>query len=43
MALGAQRSSVLRMILVNGISLATLGVVIGMIAALAAAPLMSSI
>jgi predicted permease len=42
MALGAQRSSVLRMILVNGISLATLGVVIGMIAALAAAPLMSS-
>jgi putative ABC transport system permease protein len=42
MALGAQRSSVLRMILVNGISLATLGVVIGMIAALAAAPLMRS-
>ncbi|MGA8440406.1 MAG: ABC transporter permease [Candidatus Sulfotelmatobacter sp.] len=43
MALGAQRSSVLRMILVNGISLATLGVVIGMVAALAVAPLMSSL
>jgi predicted permease len=43
MALGAQRSSVLRMILVNGISLATIGVVIGMIGALAAAPLMRSL
>ena len=39
MALGAQRSSVLRMILVDGISLATVGVVIGMVVALAAAPL----
>jgi predicted permease len=43
MALGAQRSSVLRMVLINGISLATVGVVIGMVAALAAAPLMSSL
>jgi putative ABC transport system permease protein len=43
MALGAQRSSVLRMVLVNGISLATVGVVIGMVAALAAAPLISSL
>jgi predicted permease len=40
MALGAQRSNVLRMILANGISLATTGVVIGMVVALAAAPLM---
>jgi putative ABC transport system permease protein len=40
MALGAQRSNVLRMILANGISLATTGVVIGMVGALAAAPLM---
>jgi predicted permease len=43
MALGAQRSNVLRMILVNGISLAAVGVVIGMVAALAAAPLMRSL
>ena len=43
MALGAQRSSVLRMILVNGIALASTGVVIGMIGALAAAPLMRSL
>jgi len=43
MALGAQRSSVLRMILVNGISLATVGVVIGMVAALTAAPLISGL
>jgi predicted permease len=43
MALGAQRSSVLRMVLVDGISLATVGVVIGMVAALAAAPLISSL
>jgi ABC-type antimicrobial peptide transport system permease subunit len=42
-ALGAQRSNVLRMILVNGISLATVGVAIGMVGALAAAPLMSSL
>ena len=40
MALGAQRSNVLRMILANGISLAITGVVIGMVGALAAAPLM---
>lgn len=43
MALGAQRSSVLRMILANGIFLAAIGVVIGMIGALAAAPLMRSL
>jgi ABC-type antimicrobial peptide transport system permease subunit len=43
MALGAQRSSVLRMIMVNGLSLAMTGVVIGMIGALAAAPLMRSL
>ncbi len=42
MALGAQRGNVLRMILVNGISLAAVGVVIGMVVALAAAPLMRS-
>jgi predicted permease len=40
MALGAQRSNVLRMILANGISLAITGVVIGMVGALFAAPLM---
>jgi len=40
MALGAQRSNVLRMILANGISLAITGVVIGMVGALVAAPLM---
>jgi putative ABC transport system permease protein len=43
MALGAQRSSVLRMVLVNGISLAMVGVVIGIVAALAAVPLISSL
>src|SRR5215469_1098633 len=43
MALGAQRSSVLRMILLNGISLAAAGLVIGMVVALAAAPLMRSL
>jgi predicted permease len=43
MALGAQRSGVLRMVLANAISLATVGVVIGMVVALAAAPLMSSL
>jgi predicted permease len=43
MALGAQRSNVLRMILVDGISLATVGVVIGMVGALAAAPLVRSL
>jgi putative ABC transport system permease protein len=43
MALGAQRSGVLRMVLVNAISLATVGVVMGMVVALAAAPLMSSL
>jgi predicted permease len=40
MALGAPRGNVLRMILANGISLAITGVVIGMVGALAAAPLM---
>jgi predicted permease len=43
MALGAQRSNVLRMILVDGISLATGGVVIGMVVALATAPLVRSL
>jgi FtsX-like permease family len=43
MALGAQRGSGLRMVLVNGLSLATVGVVIGMVAALATAPLRSSL
>ena len=43
MALGAQRSDVLRIILTNGISLAMAGVVIGTVVALAAAPLMRSL
>jgi predicted permease len=43
MALGARRSNVLRIILLNGISLASAGVVIGMILALAAAPAMRSL
>jgi predicted permease len=42
MALGAQRVDVLRMILTNGISLAMVGVVIGTLVALCAAPLMRS-
>jgi ABC-type antimicrobial peptide transport system permease subunit len=43
MALGAQRSNVLGMILANGISLAIAGVVIGMVVALAVAPLVRSL
>jgi len=43
MALGAQRSNVLRMILLNGFSLAAIGLVIGTVLALAAAPLMRSV
>jgi predicted permease len=43
MALGAQRRDVLRMILLNGISLAGTGLAIGVIVALAAAPLMRSL
>jgi len=43
MALGAQRSNVLRMILRNGVSLAAAGVAIGMVMALAAAPLIRSL
>ncbi|HET9407102.1 MAG TPA: ABC transporter permease [Candidatus Sulfotelmatobacter sp.] len=43
MALGAQRGSVLRMVLANGISLSMAGIVIGMIVALAVAPLMRSL
>ena len=42
MALGAQRSSVLRMILVSGVSLAAIGVALGMVVSLAAAPLVSA-
>jgi predicted permease len=43
MALGAQRSNVLGMILASGISLAIAGVVIGMVVALAVAPLVRSL
>jgi predicted permease len=43
MALGAQRTNVLRMILLSGISLAAAGLVIGMVVALTAAPLMRSL
>ena len=43
MALGAQRGDVLRMILTNGISLAMVGVVIGTLVALSAAPFMRSL
>jgi ABC-type antimicrobial peptide transport system permease subunit len=43
MALGAKPGDVLRMILANGISLATAGVVIGIVVALAAAPLLRSL
>jgi len=43
MALGAQRSSVLGMILADGISLAIAGVAIGVVVALAVAPLVRSL
>jgi predicted permease len=43
MALGAKPGNVLQMILANGISLATAGVVIGIVVALAAAPLLRSL
>jgi ABC-type antimicrobial peptide transport system permease subunit len=43
MALGAKPGNVLRMILANGISLAAAGVVIGIVVALAAAPLLRSL
>jgi predicted permease len=43
MALGAQRSNVLQMILLNGVSLAGIGLVIGTVVALAVAPLMGSL
>jgi len=43
MALGAKPGDVLRMILANGISLATAGVLVGIVVALAAAPLLRSL
>jgi predicted permease len=43
MALGAQRTSILRMILANGISLAALGLLLGGTVAFLAAPLMSGL
>jgi ABC-type antimicrobial peptide transport system permease subunit len=43
MALGAKPGNVLRMILANGISLAASGVAIGIVVALAAAPLLRSL
>jgi predicted permease len=42
-ALGAKPGNVLRMVLANGISLATAGVVIGIVVALAAAPLLRTL
>jgi macrolide transport system ATP-binding/permease protein len=43
MALGAQRSKILRMVLANGISLAVVGVLLGGAAAYLAAPLLSGL
>lgn len=43
MALGAKPGNVLRMVLANGLSLATAGVVIGLVVSLAAAPLLRSL
>jgi putative ABC transport system permease protein len=43
MALGAQRSKILRMVLANGISLAVVGVLLGGAAAYLAAPLISGL
>jgi len=43
MALGAQRSDVLRLVLVEGMRMAALGVVIGLAGSLAIARLMSSL
>lgn len=42
-ALGAQRGKILRMVLLNGISLAALGLLIGTAGALLAAPLMDNL
>jgi putative ABC transport system permease protein len=42
-ALGAKPGDILRMILANGISLATAGVLVGIVVALAAAPLLRSL
>lgn len=43
MALGANRGNVLRMMLINGVSLAIAGVVIGLMVSLGAAPLLRSL
>ena len=40
-ALGAQQGSILRMVLANGISLALVGLLIGVVAAVLATPLMN--
>lgn len=43
MALGAQRSSVLRMVLANGLSLAAVGLAVGLTLSIAATPLLRSL
>jgi ABC-type antimicrobial peptide transport system permease subunit len=43
MTLGAQRSAVLRMVLANGLSLAAVGVLVGLALAVAATPLLRSL
>ena len=43
MTLGAQRSAVLRMVLANGLTLAAVGLAVGLTASLAATPLLRSL